>query len=134
MANGIMVEQGVGPVIKQDSLYIMYYNGWGDQNGLWQVGRAVSFDGIKWEKSPAPILSGTYNSDDARIVANFILKKDKKLYMYYTYGTINGSGYKIGLATSADGIKWEKYSNNPILQASDSWEGLGIGNVSIVKK
>ena len=33
---------GVGPVIKENGLFKMYYNGWKNQDGLWQVGMAVS--------------------------------------------------------------------------------------------
>ncbi len=123
---------GVGPVIKKDGEFVMYYNGWGDQNGLWQVGMAVSNDGINWEKYPNPILSGDLNGDDARINANCIMKLGNQYFMYYTYGPSNGVNYKIGLAFSGDGINWEKYQNNPILDASLNWEGAGIGNASVI--
>ena len=123
---------GVGPVIKKDNKFVMYYNGWGDQNGLWQVGMAVSNDGINWEKYPNPIFSGNLYGDDARINANYVMKLGNQYYMYYTYGPNYGVNYKIGLAFSSDGVNWEKYQNNPILDASQNWEGTGIGNASVI--
>ena len=90
-------------------------------------------DGINWEKSPSPILSGNISSEDARINASFILKKDNQYYLYYTYSAISNSTYKIGLAISDDGIHFTKYQNNPILKSTETWESLGIGWPSILK-
>ncbi len=124
---------GSGPVIKENGVYKMYYHGWSDQNGLWRVGLAYSQDGVSWTKHPDPILSGTIDGEDARIVANDIIKIDNTYFLYYTYGSITNTKYKIGLATSTDGVHWNKYSGNPILTATKNWELPGVGFASVKK-
>src|SRR5690606_28344359 len=53
--------------------------------------------------------------------------------MYYLYYTgRNLPEYKIGVATSADGINWTKYSGNPILVNDTPWELEGILDASVV--
>ncbi len=37
----------------------MFYGGWSDPNGRWDVGYAESIDGINWNKHPSPVLMGT---------------------------------------------------------------------------
>jgi hypothetical protein len=99
-----------GAVIKEDGIY---YSGFSDQYSNWDIGLATSPDGINWTKySGNPVLSGT-SGWEFQIVATSIIKKDGTYYLYY-YGK-NSPEYKIGLATSTDGINWTKYSGNPIL-------------------
>jgi len=118
-----------GAVIKDDSLYKMYYVGWSDQNGSWNIGLATSTDGINWTKYPYPVMLGT--SDwEAKIVPASVIKVNGTYYLYY-YG--DGQNRKIGLALSNDGINWTRYSQNPILIPTESWEGSGIFYPSVVK-
>ena len=45
-----------GAIIKEDNIFKMYYNGFQDQYGKWNIGLAVSSDGIHWEKYSEPVL------------------------------------------------------------------------------
>ena len=119
-----------GAVIKDDSEYKMYYVGWSNPNGSWHIGLATSPDGINWQKYPSPILYGTIGWEE-RVAPTSVLKINDTYYMYYYGGLINNN--KIGLATSSDGINWVRYSGNPILQSSQSWEGTGIYHPAIIK-
>lgn len=127
---------GVGPVLFENGHYKMYYNG---RTGLegdnlpWSIGIATSPDGIHWEKSPDPVLTGSYQSWDLKIGANEVIKIKNKYYLYYT-GKNLIYDHKIGLAISEDGSNWEKYSGNPILTADVDWEGTGIYYPSIVEE
>lgn len=122
-----------GPVLRERNIFKMYYNGWKDQNGLWQVGYATSSDGINWQKKPEPILWG--NGNDARIIPADIIRHGNTYYLYYHYGltNTNSPNYKIGVAISSDGINFTKYSGNPIVQKSETWERLGVTYPSIIK-
>lgn len=118
-----------GPVIKENGLYKMYYSGWNDQYGEWPVGLAVSENGINWTRySNNPIIRG--EGWDYQIRPQSIIKKDGLYYMFFTGGT--GNNCRIGVATSSNGINWEKYSGNPVLVPEESWEGNGAAFPSVI--
>ncbi|HVO73713.1 MAG TPA: hypothetical protein VMT35_06795 [Ignavibacteriaceae bacterium] len=118
-----------GPVIKEDGTYKMYYSGWNDQYGSWPVGLAISPDGIHWTRYACnPIITG--EGWDLQIRPQSIIKKDGIYYMFFTGGT--GHECKIGVATSSNGIDWEKYSGNPVMVAEKSWEGYGVAFPSVI--
>jgi len=117
-----------GPVVRADSDYKMYYHGWRDQYEMWHIGLASSPDGKNWTKNPEPVLYATEN--EHQIGALDIIKVNNIYYMYfierhYPYYTIN-------LAVSQNGINWERYGNNPILEADKVWEGTGIYYPSVI--
>ena len=120
-----------GVVIKEDGVYKMYYVGWRDQNLNWSIGLATSSDGINWTKySNNPVLYGTAGWE-YQIAATSLLKINNTYYLYY-FGR-NFPEYKIGLATSTDGINWSKYSGNPILIQTESWELTGVYNPTVIE-
>jgi predicted GH43/DUF377 family glycosyl hydrolase len=51
-------------------------------------------------------------------------------YLYYSGRNL--PNYKIGLATSSDGIHWTKYSGNPILVPTEPWESTGTFYPSVI--
>ena len=105
-----------GAVIKEAGIYKMYYSGFSDQYSNWDIGLATSPDGINWTKySGNPVIYGN-SGWEFQVVATSILKIDGIYFLYY-YGK-NSPEYKIGLATSTDGINWTKYQGNPILVPS----------------
>lgn len=125
----------IGPVININGVYHMYYQGWSaystEFNG---IGLATSTDGISWTKHPKPVLSydaaGEYS-----LTANSVIKVDDSYYMYYCYYSFKKNAYMVGLAISKDGTSWTRYSGNPVLVSSQSWEeGMGVGNVTVYKQ
>lgn len=87
-----------------------------------KIWRLVSTDGIKWKLEPKqPVLTATSKSWDAQSVETpSVVYFKNKYYLFYTgyagaYTDV--TGYKIGYATSSDGIKWTKMPN-PILAPS----------------
>ncbi len=123
---------GPGAILKEGDQYVMYYNGWQSQGGKWQIGVAFSSDGINWQRSDSPILIGD-SVNNIKVTVQSVLKVNNTYYMYYTSHDINNYDKMIiNLATSSDGIKWNKYQNNPILIADQSWEGIGISFPAVI--
>jgi hypothetical protein len=112
-----------------DSLYHMWYGGWSSLNDGF-IGHATSSDAGHWIKDTInnPVLSpGPAGSwDDFALIAVCVIKVDDTYHMWYD-GWQDGSAStlkRIGHATSADGIIWEKDANNPVLIPgnSGSWD------------
>ena len=115
-------------VVFNGTNYQMWYAGY-DHDSYARIGYATSTDGIAWEKHPGnPVLdmgeSGTW--DDAGVTRPTVLFDGTKYRMWYSGG--DGSYARIGYATSADGIVWEKYPGNPVLDvgASGTWDSTYV--------
>lgn len=119
-----------GPVIKENGIYKMYYTGYSDPYGQYSIGLATSIDGIVWEKYPAPVINGT-TGWEKQIAPHSILKIDSLYFLYFDGRSQTGDN-RIGIAFSSDGITWTKYTGNPILTPTVSWEGTGVGWPSII--
>ena len=101
----------------------MWYGG--DDGSNTRIGYAISEDGIHWTKdSLNPVLdlgpSGSW--DDTHVVAPWVLFDGANFRMWY-HGH-DGSSFRIGYATSEDGIEWTKDALNPILDLGPlgSWD------------
>ena len=120
-------------VLKTDSGYIMYYSGVG-ASGTQQIGMATSRDGVRWTKynDPAttdkpyaegdpvfrPADKGAW--DGAWVHQPRVFQTADGWAMIYRGTSDNrGSNMKLGLATSTDGIHWERFAGNPIFKPSD---------------
>ncbi len=122
----------IGEVLKDGNSYKMYYSGWSNWDNQMQIGLATSTDGLHWNKYPDPVLLAD-NTNEYKVGVQSVLKINGQYYMYYSSSPINNYwDLKINLALSNDGIHWTKYSNNPILRATESWEGVGISYPSVI--
>ena len=119
---------GSAAVIKDGNEYKMYYAGYADEYGPWNIGLATSPDGINWTKNPDPILYA--DPYEYQIVPSDIIKINDTYMLYYFLRAY--PYYEMRLATSQDGINFTKSSNNPILIAQENWEGTGIYSASII--
>ncbi len=123
---------GMGYVLKDNGLYKIYYSGTQDSHyGPIQIGLATSNDGIHWEKYSGPVL--TSDNNQYFLAVQNVTKINNVYYMYYSASRINDYKFNINLATSADGINWTKYSDNPILSPTLDWESGSISYASLVK-
>ena len=118
---------GPGPVFKVGNIYMMLYQGYSAINKHFQVGLATSSDGMHWVKYPTPVFTDSADWEKNMMVASEVEEVNGSWYMYYC------SGDRIGLAISSDGVYWRRYSNSPIMTATQSWEVGDISWVSIVK-
>ncbi len=90
------------------------------------LGYAVSTDGTNWlvyAKNPVMRIGSSGSFDAVGILDPFVIKDGTGYRLYYT--GYNGSVWQTGVATSPDGIKWTKYSGNPILTVRPgTWESV----------
>ncbi len=115
-----------------DGSYRMYYTGAADffSHDNYFTGMAYSLDGITWIKydDPAtnahpfaesdPVFRDAPDGawDDANTYMAFVYKEADCYKMYYGGSTFinHVEQTPIGFATSADGIHWERYPDNPV--------------------
>ncbi len=96
----------------------MYYTGY-HLNGTGTIAIATSEDGKIWKKSKAnPVLKkslakyiDSYSVSDASVI-----KVSDEYKMWYIGTTYDGER-SVCLATSKDGIRWEKHKNNPVFSS-----------------
>jgi predicted GH43/DUF377 family glycosyl hydrolase len=105
-----VIPEGTGYTMWFDAQDILFASG---------IGRAVSEDGLAWQKTPAdPVLVGTPDGWDGMSPehAPFVLKEGGTYKMWYEGSGDFGTRH-LGYATSTDGIQWNKYGDTPVLQA-----------------
>ena len=125
-------------VLEEDGRFLAWYAGDADFDRQFQIGYAESPDGISWARSPDPVLSpGPPGSwDDHIVTPAAVLREGSKYRMYYWGGAVTTSSvrtWKMGLATSTDGVNWEKYADNPVFEGRpDSWD-VGVLDMDVVK-
>lgn len=110
-------------ILLENNLYKMYYAGYAGA-GFTYVAYAESEDGLNWTRPiPNPILSpGDPGSWDSYATIAGAIINDEGIYKMYYVGWANtDDNWNIGLATSVDGIHWEKYPT-PVLQGTSGWE------------
>lgn len=118
--NGVPIHDPT--VIKETDSYTMWFSGDFPNPGSWRkmkIMRAVSQNGKDWTLSPeTPVLDNVdYTWEHFWLTAPFVLKEDGIYKMWYSGH--DGNNFKIGYAISANGITWEKYSKNPIIDGAD---------------
>ena len=124
-----------GPVIFNGSEYKMWYCGL--DGTIYRSGLATSNDGIDWTKyADNPVLDvGESGQWDDNMVVMCSVTFDGIFYKTWYYGRETRTGiWRVGLATSVDGINWERYAGNPILDIGETgeWDDTDIANVSVL--
>ena len=149
-------------VFKDDSTYKMYYNA-NEGAGKYYIAYATSSDGLNWTEPQnlGQIQSaiGTTNNnlvlkqgsagawdgfqgagfDNEALYQVHVLKNTGGTYEMWYGGNKNGWDtspfYKIGYATSPDGITWTKSGNNPVLTAGEgiAWDASGVFYPTVIE-
>jgi predicted GH43/DUF377 family glycosyl hydrolase len=114
-----------------DGTLKMLYAGRSTSLQIYQIGLATSTDGINWTRySGNPILqpgsSGAWDEKqvlDPSLVIDLDAPPEERYKMWYN-GYDRNDRIAIGLAISADGLNWTKYSGNPVITpgASGTWD------------
>jgi predicted GH43/DUF377 family glycosyl hydrolase len=134
-------------VIFDGKLYLMWYSSLYDSHmGRGGIGLATSSDGIHWSRanqgeavlSPGP--SGAF--DDGQVMGPFVLHENGVYRMWYTgmntHWHSSGIGfYRIGLATSPDGIHWTRANQGrPVLNVgpADANDEVQVATPSILRE
>ncbi len=99
-----------------------------------RLGLARSSDARAWRKEPNSVLNpGPYMSWDERGVADpYVVKIGSWLYLYYL-GQDRARRQRLGVARSADGIHWQKFRTNPILELGGpgDFDEKGLGEPAV---
>ena len=88
------------------------------------IGHAVSSDYKNWTVLPNALATGAKGEwDDLATWTGSVIKHEDLWYMLYTGVNHNEKGLiqRIGLATSTDLVRWDKYKNNPIISADEKY-------------
>jgi hypothetical protein len=123
-----------GPsVIKDGTTYKMWYMG-RNASGKEQIGYATSTNGTTWTKYGSnPVFSVGAASWDSLKVRDPSVILDSGTYKMWYAGTDLWPVFKIGYATSPDGIVWTKDGSNPIFTGtSGGWDGFQVYAPSVL--
>jgi predicted GH43/DUF377 family glycosyl hydrolase len=98
------------------------------------LGLARSGDGLAWTKHPDPVLApGPRGSWDERGVADpYVVREGPWFYMFYL-GQDRARRQRLGVARSADGVRWRKLRANPIMELGDpgAFDEVGLGEPAV---
>lgn len=90
-----------GYILKEDSLYNLWYTGYRNEDSVKFLGYATSTDGIKWTRFPGnPIYDSAWVEDMS------VIKVDSLYYMF-----AEGRNDIAHLMTSSDKIHWQERGN-----------------------
>jgi predicted GH43/DUF377 family glycosyl hydrolase len=125
------------PVVLYDgSTYRMWYTG--DQGGNpRRIGYATSTNGLTWTRSAvnAVLSEGDSGSwDDSGVRGAAVISDGGLFKMWYTGNNAAGD-VRIGYATSNDGITWNRYGSNPVLDLgpAGAWDDLRVSRATVLK-
>jgi len=117
-----------------ESFHMWYAGNAANAPGVFKVGYASSADGSTWTRSNVnPIMeseSGTWES--GRVTASSVLFDGLQYHMWYDGGEF--AKWRIGYASSPDGLNWTRSENNPVLEqgASGSWDSQFVSFASVL--
>ena len=113
-------------VLVEGSLHRMWYGGQG-RDGHDRIHLAESRDGIAWDRKGVVLDNGEANHvNDPSVV-----KVDGVYFMYYTLA-VGSVVDEIALATSKDGISWEKRGVVLKRGRDGEWDSLLVGRPSVL--
>lgn len=100
---------------------------------------AESSDGINWVRN-GHVAIDYRSEDEAGIVKASVIKEDDYYYMWFSFRNFNNyrtdksNSYRIGLAISKDGKRWDRIDQNGGLDVSaDGWDSLMVEYPHVIK-
>jgi predicted GH43/DUF377 family glycosyl hydrolase len=103
--------------------------------GLAQADLNSNFGAGSWTDvtTEGPLLAPKLGWEQSCIEAPSVVKHGSKLYLFYA-GAYNNSPQQIGLATSADGIHWTRFSQQPFLPngTHGTWNSSESGHPGVL--
>lgn len=98
-----------GSVIVDEGVYKVWYSAFDDVN--WRIMYSTSPDGQVWTKHGVVVdLGSPGDFDDQYAMAPAVLRNDQGLFQMWYIGQSYGQlGWRMGYATSNDGVNWQKH-------------------------
>lgn len=93
------------------------------------IGKIDSWDGIHWNE-PIVVLEGISDTWENIVNRACVLFANNKWHMWYC--GLQNEVSQIGYAYSNDGIHFIRCSENPIISAKESFEGVSVMNPSVL--
>ena len=126
----------MGDVLYAGTKYHLWYSGCDTLSGWVKIGHATSTDGLTWIKDPAnPVLvaEGSGSWENKRVELPSVVFNGTIYHMWYSGGSAPFR-WKIGHATSTDGINWTKDPENPVLSigSSGTWDSGSVACMSVL--
>jgi hypothetical protein len=127
-------------VVEHEGKFMMWYAGQPDDGSFGSaIGLALSDDGTTWTQHPGnPVLRpgrpGSF--DDLGVSSPAVRFDGERFVMLYAASTGGGDVWQpqlasIGVATSSDGVKWERVAE-PLSTARPDWAHVGFQSVDFV--
>jgi predicted GH43/DUF377 family glycosyl hydrolase len=135
--SGSWYEGGVSqPYVRFDgTTYQMWFGGW-DASDITSIGYATSTDLLTWNVHADPVLVvGTGTWDSQHVEGPSVFFDGNTYHMWYTGRNIHSWWtWRIGYASSQDGINWLKDTiNNPVLTPSTGrWDSQFVGYPRVI--
>eukprot|EP00931_Biecheleriopsis_adriatica_P049843 TRINITY_DN28837_c0_g2_i1.p1 TRINITY_DN28837_c0_g2~~TRINITY_DN28837_c0_g2_i1.p1 ORF type:complete len:263 (+),score=30.99 TRINITY_DN28837_c0_g2_i1:93-791(+) len=107
----------------------MYYHGAGRSDRRFRIGLATSVDGLTWERQGVIIPPGEGKAWDAGGCSRRHVFRTPQSYVMIYEATSESGIHGFGLATSVDGLQWQKDSKaGRIFQPADldSWDSRAV--------
>ncbi len=99
-----------------------------------RIALARSHDGKNWIRQREPVvpLGPRGNFDEVAVADPYVIRAGERFYMFYL-GQDRARRQSLGIASSADGVIWEKLRSNPILEpgAPGSFDENGLGEPAV---
>ena len=120
--------------------YLLWYAASDKTINRIHINYSKSDDGLNWQSSVQEVLKPDYpweSFGNKGISFPRVIINNNTYYIWYgAYGEYNGKvNWRIGHATSTDGINWTKYPE-PVLEADQNWENtagrFGLGNPNVI--
>ncbi|HPS79843.1 MAG TPA: hypothetical protein PLS53_16910, partial [Thermoanaerobaculaceae bacterium] len=120
----------ISSVLVEGGVFKMWYTGRGTTGPVNQLGYATSPDGAAWTKyagNPVMSVGAAGQWDSARVREASVVHIGSTYHMWYA-GTSTHPIYRIGYATSPDGLVWTKNAANPVLGpgAAAAWDDSSV--------
>lgn len=112
-------------IIKRNNVYELFVSH-RENNSIM---RFSSKDGIEWNNKQT-ILNSSNEQWEIKVNRACVLIKDNRWYMWYTGQNTRNSS--IGLATSEDGIHFNKYTDNPVIKPTEKYELCSVMNPCVI--
>lgn len=131
-------QDGVGaPYVMRDrtGALVLYYAGFrGDiASGTYRIGRAVSVDGGRsWSRSPSlAVFSGDTSWSDMALYKAVLPEGDGYTMWFVGIALDAERPWKVGRATSPDGLLWSAAPSAPVLTGVDAWNDYGLPTLDV---
>ena len=121
-----------GALLRQKDEFLYWYQA-GPRNAT-RIGLARSHDLERWRKEPSPVFGpgapGTW--DEAAVGDPYVIRSGEFLYLFYL-GQNRFGVQRLGLARSREGVVWQRFHRNPLLEpgGAGAFDERGLGEPAV---